>query len=41
MFIPAIRANSALLLLVPRVLADDEDRAVPADDLALLAHWLD
>src|SRR3954464_3538010 len=43
MLIPAIRAISllALPLLVPRVLADHEDRAVAADDLALLAHRLD
>jgi hypothetical protein len=31
----------ALPLLVSRVLADHEDPAVPADDLALLAHRLD
>src|SRR3954449_4310980 len=31
----------ALLLLVTRVLADDEDPPVSADDLALLAHRLD
>ena len=30
-----------LSLLVPRVLADDEHAAVPADDLALLTHRLD
>jgi hypothetical protein len=30
-----------LPLLVAGVLADHEDRAVAADDLALLAHWLD
>src|SRR3954464_6282171 len=43
MLIPAIRAISllALPLLVPWVLADHEDRAVAADDLALLAHRLD
>src|SRR3954454_11537351 len=43
MLIPAMRAMSllALTLLVPRVLADHEDRAVAADDLALLAHRLD
>src|SRR3954465_13048477 len=42
MLIPAMRAMSllALTLLVPRVLADHEDRAVAADDLALLAHRL-
>src|SRR3954452_13298287 len=42
MLIPAIRAISllALPLLVPWVLADHEDRAVAADDLALLAHRL-
>src|SRR3954466_12004005 len=40
---PAIRAIRylALTLLVAGVLADDEDRAVTADDLALLAHRLD
>jgi hypothetical protein len=31
----------ALPLLVSWVLADDENRAVTADDLALLAHRLD
>jgi hypothetical protein len=31
----------ALPLLVTGVLADDEDPAVTADDLALLAHRLD
>src|SRR3954470_16999156 len=43
MLIPAMRAMSllALTLLVPRVLADHEDRAVAADDLAFLAHRLD
>src|SRR4051795_3506245 len=43
MLIPAIRAISllALPLLVPWVLTDHEDRAVAADDLALLAHRLD
>src|SRR5205814_4360665 len=30
-----------LPLLVARVLADDPDRAMPADDLALVAHLLD
>src|SRR3954447_244125 len=42
MLIPAIRATSRspLPLLVPRVLADDQDPAVAADDLALLAHRL-
>src|SRR3954453_2205560 len=40
---PAIRAIRylALTLLVAGVLADDEHRAVAADDLALLAHRLD
>src|SRR5215218_305223 len=43
MLTPAMRAMFllALPLLVPRVLADHEDPAVPADDLALLAHRLD
>src|SRR5436190_1721615 len=43
MLMPAIRAisRSPLPLLVPGVLADHEDRAVAADDLALLAHRLD
>src|SRR3954468_20326856 len=43
MLIPAIRAisRSPLALLVSGVLADHEDRAVAADDLALLAHRLD
>src|SRR4051794_965578 len=42
MLTPAIRAMPlALPLLVTRVLADHEHRAVPADDLALLAHGLD
>src|SRR5690242_6177561 len=43
MLIPAMRAMSllALTLLVPRVLTDHENRAVAADDLALLAHRLD
>src|SRR3954454_5836866 len=43
MLTPAMRAIFllALPLLVPRVLADHEDPAVPADDLALLAHRLD
>src|SRR4051794_27345746 len=44
MLIPAMRAISfplALPLLVARVLADDQDRPVAADDLALLAHRLD
>src|SRR5215218_2336704 len=43
MLIPAMRAISsplALPLLVARVLADDEDRPMAADDLALLAHRL-
>src|SRR6185369_2028854 len=40
---PAIRAMASLTLplLVTRVLADDEDPPVAADDLALLAHRLD
>jgi hypothetical protein len=29
-----------MTLLVPGVLADDEDRAAAADDLALFAHGL-
>src|ERR687886_1432724 len=41
MLMPAIRAMSALPLLVARVLADHEHGAVAADDLALLAHGLD
>src|SRR5215213_1701675 len=43
MLTPAMRAMFllALPLLVSRVLADHEDPAVPADDLALLAHRLD
>src|SRR3954447_8563745 len=43
MLIPAIRAidRLPLPLLVTGVLADHEDRAVAADDLALLAHRLD
>jgi hypothetical protein len=43
MLIPAMRAicELPLTLLVTRVLADHEDRAVAADDLALLAHRLD
>src|SRR5829696_273804 len=42
MLTPAIRAmRLPLTLLVTRVLADHEDRAVAADDLALLAHGLD
>src|SRR4051795_480063 len=43
MLTPEIRAIRALTLplLVSRVLADDENRAVAADDLALLAHRLD
>src|ERR671924_2212486 len=43
MLTPAIRAisGSPLTLLVTRVLADHEDRAMAADDLALLAHGLD
>src|SRR4051794_867546 len=42
-FTPAIRAIRylALTLLVAGVLADDEHRAMAADDLALLAHRLD
>src|SRR5215217_2620759 len=43
MFTPAMRAKAVplpLSLLVSRVLADDEDPPVPADDLALLAHRL-
>jgi hypothetical protein len=36
-----LRAHLTLSLLVPRVLADHEDRAMAADDLALLAHRLD
>jgi hypothetical protein len=45
MSIPAIRAirvsvSSALPLLVTWVLADHHDAAVPANDLALLAHLL-
>src|SRR5881397_2915547 len=41
--IPEIRAMRALPLplLVTGVLADDQHRAVAADDLALLAHRLD
>jgi hypothetical protein len=43
---PAIRAtlvffSSALTLLVPRVVADDDYAAVTPDDLALLADPLD
>src|SRR5947207_84862 len=39
---PAMRAiTSTLTLLVARVLTDDANRPVPADDLALLAHLLD
>src|SRR5262249_47682835 len=34
------RHRSALPLLVSGVLADDQDRAIAADDLALLAHRL-
>src|ERR671919_1022485 len=42
MLTPAIRAMALPLpLLVSRVLADDEDPSVAADDLALLAHRLD
>src|SRR5688572_33320575 len=43
MLTPEIRAKVVLplSLLVPRVLADHEDAAMPADDLALLAHRLD
>src|SRR3954465_4422331 len=42
MLTPAMRAiGFPLPLLVPRVLANHEDAAVPADDLALLAHRLD
>src|SRR5215210_9262452 len=43
MLTPAIRAIFllALALLVTRVLADHEDPAASADDLALLAHRLD
>src|ERR671911_3169842 len=42
MLTPAIRAiRLPLPLLVSRVLADDEDPSVAADDLALLAHRLD
>jgi hypothetical protein len=42
MFMPEMRAiRLPLSLLVPGVLADDEDRAAAADDLALLAHGLD
>src|SRR6476469_6847681 len=43
MLTPAIRAIAPLPLplLVTRVLADHEDPAVAADDLALLAHRLD
>jgi len=33
--------SSALALLVPGVLADHHDATVPADDLALLADFLD
>src|SRR3954449_9559680 len=42
MLTPAIRAMAdlPLPLLVTRVLADHEHAAVPADDLALLAHRL-
>src|SRR3954470_14210253 len=42
MLIPAIRAisRSPLPLLVTGVLADHQDRAMAADDLALLAHRL-
>src|SRR5205085_12178845 len=53
MFTPAIRAIElagapsclapclTLPLLVPRVLADHQNHATPADDLALLTHRLD
>jgi hypothetical protein len=43
MLIPAMRAIAALplALLVSRVLTDHENRAMTADDLALLAHRLD
>src|SRR5215207_4850050 len=43
MLTPAMRAMAdlPLPLLVTGVLADDEHRAVAADDLALLAHRLD
>src|SRR6188508_289560 len=43
MLTPAMRAKVLLplALLVSRVLADDEDPPVAADDLALLAHRLD
>src|SRR5680860_533568 len=37
---PAIRAMSALPLLVSRVLANHPDPAAPADDATLLAHLL-
>jgi hypothetical protein len=42
MLMPAIRAKAGLPLplLMAGVLADHEDRAVAADDLALLAHGL-
>lgn len=35
------RVQSALTLLVPRVLADDHDTTVPANHLALVADLLD
>jgi hypothetical protein len=44
MLMPEIRAMkvvSTLLLFVPWIRADDQDRAVAPDDLALLAHGLD
>src|SRR3954452_16671578 len=41
MLTPAIRATSALPLLVTRIRADHQHRTVAADDLALLAHGLD
>src|SRR5918994_6424812 len=43
MLTPAMRAMAylPLPLLVSRVLADDEDPSVAADDLALLTHRLD
>src|ERR1700729_1356377 len=41
MLTPEMRAISTLPLLVARIRADHEDPAVPADDLALLAHRFD
>src|SRR5215208_6235855 len=43
MLTPAMRATAdlPLPLLVSRVLADHQDAAMPADDLALLTHRLD